>query len=606
MHDVLGKVILLIQPRGQTANEMAANLEDCGYSVITTPFDDLEAGLLSGDHPVDLVLADTGSVNTINNFKHLSIWNNTPLLIINESTDDMIPETIISSCPYIYLLRDSSITMLDASIRMSLRLHRAQNRNNKLIDVTELCHIESELTRKEDLLNRSEAIAHVGTWEYNLADDRLTWSDEVYRICGLTPDEDQPDYNDFLKLVHPDDRDMADQAYQESINNNQDHYEIEHRIIQKHTGEIRYVLEKCEHQRNREGAIIRSVGMIQDITDSKLIHEALYYSEHKYRNLVDQAADMLFLHDLQGNIVDVNTSASTVTGYTREELLHMKVSDIDPDSEERDDPGKFWDTLGNDNVISFQGRHSRKDGSIYPVEITLNKIKLQDGTYILGLAKDITERKKAEADLTRAIQEKDQLFSELQHRVKNSMQMMTSLVNMELGRAGTEDARTVLEKIQGQIQSLGNLYNILYSSGTIGTINLQVYLSSIISSLQTTYTMSLHNITIHQQYDPVDFDAKNAAPLGLIVNELVTNACKYAFPDDKPGNIWIELNASPTGIVLSVKDDGVGLPDTFDTTISSGSGLQLVEMLAKQLGGNFTFQSGDTTTFTVSIPVEEK
>ncbi|MFW5771304.1 MAG: PAS domain S-box protein [Spirochaetota bacterium] len=606
MHDVSGKVILLIKFRGQTINEMAANLEDCGYSVITTHFDDRDAGMLPVNHTVDLVLADTGNVNDINNLKQLAIGDNTPMLIINDSTDDILTEDIVSSYPCIYLVHESSTTILDASIKMTLRLHRAQDVKRKLIDVTELSHIESELTRKEDLLNMSEAIAHVGTWEYNLADDRLTWSDEVYRIYGISPDEGQPEYSDFLELVHPDDRHMVDQAYRKSISNNQDHYEIEHRIIRKDTTEIRYVLEKCEHQRNREGAIIRSVGMVQDITDSKLIHEALYYSENKYRNLVDQAADMLFLHDLQGNIVDVNTSASTVTGYTREELLHMKVSDIDPDSVERDDPGTFWDTLGDDNVISFQGRHSRKDGSIYPVEITLNKIKLQDGTYILGLAKDITERKKAEADLRRALQEKDQLFSELQHRVKNSMQMMASLVNMELGNVETEDARIVLEKIQGQIRSLGNLYNILYSSGTIGTINLQTYLSSIISSLQTTYTMSLHNITIHQQYDPVDFDAKNAAPLGLIVNELVTNACKYAFPDDKQGNIWIELNAYPTGIVLAVKDDGAGLPDTFDTSVSGGSGLQLVEMLAKQLAGNFTFQSGDITTFTITIPMEEK
>ncbi len=189
MHDVSGKVILLIQPRGQTANEMAANLEDFGYSVITTQFDDVEAGLLPGDHPVDLVLADTGSVDDINNLKHLAIGNNTPLLILHDGTDDIIPENIISNYPCIYLVRDSNITVLDASIRMTLKLHRAQDRNNKLIDVTELSHIESAFTRKEDLLNRSEAIAHVGTWEYDLADDHLTWSEEVFRICGMSPEE---------------------------------------------------------------------------------------------------------------------------------------------------------------------------------------------------------------------------------------------------------------------------------------------------------------------------------------------------------------------------------------------------------------------------------
>ena len=125
------------------------------------------------------------------------------------------------------------------------------------------------MEENEKRLNRSQEIAHLGSWELDLKNNKLTWSDEVYRIFGLKPQEFGATYEAFLSYIHPDDRAAVDAAYSGSLEQGKDSYEIEHRVIKKHTGEIRIVLEKCDHIRDESGKIIRSIGMVHDITDQK-------------------------------------------------------------------------------------------------------------------------------------------------------------------------------------------------------------------------------------------------------------------------------------------------------------------------------------------------
>ena len=590
MDDQSRYVILLIAGRESNEDDFAASIRNNGYRVETANTSEEAVNAVLDVTRVDLVIMDIDSGADI--YKTITAGSfiansNLPIVFLASSYNTSALEKIRDVPAYGYLLKSADPELVNAILKMALRLH----------------HDYSQLRYKEQLLNMTEGISNVGSWEYDLINNRLTWSEEVFRILGLAPYEFDPCYDSFLEMIHPEDREIVDNAYMSSIEEGRENYEIEHRIIRKHTGEIRHVFEKCQHVRDQQGTIVRSIGMVQDITEQKLMNEALYYSEHKYRNLVDQAADMLFLHDLDGNIVDVNAAASKITGYSREELLKMKVSDIDPDFETREDSGNFWDNLGPDNMITFQGRHKSKTGTTYPVEVTLNRIQLQDGAYVLALAKDITERKKAETDLLQAIQEKDQLFAELQHRVKNSMQMMTSLVNLEYSRVRSGETKEVLDRLHGQVQSLGNLYKLLYDTGSISTANLEAYLSSIVSSLANTFSMSLSRVTVHQNYKPILFNAKNAASLGLIVNELVTNAMKYAFPNDREGNLWIELQSTDHNIILNIIDDGIGLPKDFDVASSSGSGMQLVGLLAKQLKGTFSYEKDNNTVFKVMIPL---
>jgi PAS domain S-box-containing protein len=160
-------------------------------------------------------------------------------------------------------------------------------------DITERKLAERVLQQNEERLKRSQEIAHLGSWELDLGKDELTWSDEVYRIFGLQPQQFGATYDAFLASVHPDDRQMVDEAYSDSLHANRDNYEIEHRVVRP-DGTIRYVHEKCEHHRDGSGKIIRSVGMVHDITEQRQAQEALKRSNQELEQFAYVAS-----HDLQ-------------------------------------------------------------------------------------------------------------------------------------------------------------------------------------------------------------------------------------------------------------------------------------------------------------------
>jgi PAS domain S-box-containing protein len=142
-------------------------------------------------------------------------------------------------------------------------------------DITERKRMEEALRESERRLKRAQQIAHVGSWELDLKTNELSWSDEVYRIFGFQPQAFDATYEAFLETVHPEDRAAVDAAYSASLSEGKDSYEIKHRVVRKSTGDIRIVQEKCEHIRDASGTIIRSVGMVQDITKRTLAEEEI-------------------------------------------------------------------------------------------------------------------------------------------------------------------------------------------------------------------------------------------------------------------------------------------------------------------------------------------
>lgn len=223
---------------------------------------------------------------------------------------------------------------------------------------------------------------------------------------------------------------------------------------------------------------------------------------------------------------------------------------------------------------------------------------------VAGTIMDITGRKRIERDLEGALEEKAALLRELQHRVKNTFAMISSLIQIESGRAGSGAVRTVLEDLLGRIGSLNELYAMLQPSGETARVALDEYYRRVIASLGRMYLSGSRGVAITNRISPVQVNVKSATSAGLILNELLTNALKYAFPGGRAGTVEVTLENRGADFELTVSDDGVGMHEGFDPGAHTGLGFTIIRMLVKQLAGSFTFERGAKTEFRVKVPID--
>jgi PAS domain S-box-containing protein len=270
--------------------------------------------------------------------------------------------------------------------------------------VTEKDRLLDSLKQSQEILNLSQQIAHLGSWEHDLVNGRLTWSDEVYRIFGLQPQEFGATYEAFLERVHPEDRAAVNAAYSHSIRENRDSYEIEHRVIRKATGEIRYVHERCHHFRNAGGDILRSVGMVQDITERISAQEALKAENAQLNTLMSVSRDGIAIINQEHRVVKANRRFAEMLGYTMEEVLHLRTWDFEAIMSEAQIRREFSDLT--QLSATFQSKHRRKDGTIYDVEVCAGGALVLNEPMVLTISRDITDHKNAE----KALQESEEKY----------------------------------------------------------------------------------------------------------------------------------------------------------------------------------------------------
>jgi PAS domain S-box-containing protein len=224
---------------------------------------------------------------------------------------------------------------------------------------------------------------------------------------------------------------------------------------------------------------------------------------------------------------------------------------------------------------------------------------------IIGIDLDITDRKKAEATLRASLEEKTALLKEVHHRVKNNLQIVTSLLNLQARELQHPAARDALRETQSRIRSMALLHETLYREGSVARIDCAVYLGHLCAHLGQTFATEPNRIELVSRIDPLKLGLDEAIPCGLIVNELVSNAFKYAFPDGRGGRITVELHSAAGGMaILSVTDDGVGLPPGFERAARNSLGLELVQGLARQINATLEINSQCGTSVRVRLPVK--
>ncbi len=228
-----------------------------------------------------------------------------------------------------------------------------------------------------------------------------------------------------------------------------------------------------------------------------------------------------------------------------------------------------------------------------------------DRVVFSGVMLDATERKKSEEALAAALEAKDSLLRELQHRVKNSLSIIASLVGFESDRVADLAMKEILEQIRNRIVSVSQVYDMLYETQEIKELQLDQYLRQLAEYLMKTFNAGrARPVELRMSHDEVRISTKRAIPAGLILNELLTNAMKHAFPGEQRGSITMTLVRRGDRVVLTVTDDGAGLPRGFDINTSKGLGLVLVRTLASQLGATVEYAGGEGARFCISFPVE--
>jgi two-component sensor histidine kinase/ABC-type amino acid transport substrate-binding protein len=230
------------------------------------------------------------------------------------------------------------------------------------------------------------------------------------------------------------------------------------------------------------------------------------------------------------------------------------------------------------------------------------RIVALDETSALYIARDITERIEHEKTIAKSLREKEVLLKEIHHRVKNNLQVISSLVSLQADRFCDAEDRSLMQETQQRIQSIAQLHELLYKSDDFLSINIQEYLTEIVDDLIVAYSAIIDRVEIHTEIEDITMNIDFAMPIGLIVNELVSNSMKYAFPEDLNGHLLIQFARNGNSMILTVSDDGIGLPEDFSVQSAESLGFVLVTSLARQLGGSAVRLGGEGTAIRIDIP----
>lgn len=339
-----------------------------------------------------------------------------------------------------------------------------------------------------------------------------------------------------------------------------------------------------------------------------LSDEELVKSEERYRQLVENTLYAVEEIDTAGNILFANDSYHRMLGYLPGELVGRNIVEIIP-PESRDGVKSCIATLlsGRKEHTLSEGRLIKKDGRIIDVEVAKNAKRGNQGkiTGFISVITDISERKEAEKEIEKALSEKEVLLREIHHRVKNNLQIIRSLLYLQSKSVQGERDREYFKEAQERVQTMALVHEQLYQSEHIVKVHFAEYINSLVKILTESYNVDEKRIMISSNLEGITLGVDLAIPCGLIVNELLTNVFKHAFPGNRKGKVAIDCHAMDEDrFEIRIRDDGVGLPDGFDLKNSNTLGLRLVSLLVEQVEGEITLEKARGTAYNIVIQGE--
>ena len=331
----------------------------------------------------------------------------------------------------------------------------------------------------------------------------------------------------------------------------------------------------------------------------------------RFRQVVEAAPSAMVVVDDAGRMVLVNALAERMFGRSRSEMLGESIGMLVPERFRRAHAGSERGFFASPRSRPMGGGRDlfavRADGTEFPAEIGLNPISTGDGVMVLAAIVDITERKHAEQALRLALQEKTVLLDEVHHRVKNNLQIVSSLLELQAMHAGDGRSREVLGDSQARVRAMALVHQLVYERDAFSRIDLRWYLERLVALLGDSFGARGGEVTLRLSVpeSAMFLDPNRVIPCALFVNELVSNSFKHAFPDGRRGEIRVELRAVSGGsAMLAVGDDGVGI-DVRIGADSGSLGLQLLPLFVEQLHGTLRRSAGPGTRFELHFPTNE-
>ena len=322
--------------------------------------------------------------------------------------------------------------------------------------------------------------------------------------------------------------------------------------------------------------------------------------EKRYRRLFESAKDgIIILNADNGVIVDVNPFLINMLGYSKENFLTKHIWDVGT-KENIDLSKQLYLELQEKGYVRYEDLPlEASDGKLIHVEFVCN-VYLVDGDKVIQCnIRDITERIKHEQILNDDMDKKEALIKEMQHRTKNTFNMITSLINIRSSVTHSEETKNTLEDLTLRVRSISDLYSLLYETQSFYEVELKTYCDKVIESM----LKLSKNITLNKYLEEITVSSSNAATIGMILVELLSNTIKYAFPDSQNGIINIELKRINSQVKLTVEDNGIGIRKDFDLNKIKSVGLNLVSLMVNQLDGTMQFISENGIKIIIEFPL---
>ncbi len=335
-----------------------------------------------------------------------------------------------------------------------------------------------------------------------------------------------------------------------------------------------------------QGKIVGAIESIKDITEQKRMEKDLQESKDYLNKIINSIGDPLFVEDRQHRMTLVNDAACRLFGRPRGDLLGKTASDLFPSREMVEISWKTDEVVFNKGIeVTNEETNTYADKTL---TVLVKKTPYTDhagNQFLVGITRDITDRKQAEDKIIASLKEKEVLLREVHHRVKNNLQIISALLSLQSSCLDDEDLIKIFRDSQNRIKSMALVHENLYRSKDFGKVDFNEYLGQLASHLSQSYGNLAGKINFKVNSENVYLNINIAIPCGMIINELVSNSFKHAFPDGRNGEVCIDLSSEDDNFTLVVSDNGAGIKEDLNIKDSKTLGFRLIDTLVKQIDG---------------------